>query len=480
MSRLAALLVLFAGVIGPATVEAGEIIGFQPGRPAAPVLPHTKLRAVVAEFLDPGNTGLGKALGYLVWREILTAIADQAGAGVILAHAPGNRRLVDMLQERYHESAIEAAKGQAARMALWGVVEEHDARLFVGTYLSILPDASQAELMLRLVGTPPLGADVSAEIPRTRLNFPLVETTRDTMFRRRVITKTGAVVLDAADRGGRVVAKPTVGTALDAEDIVDGWFKVRLAGGRTGYIRNDLVELPPRTVEIAARAVALRAAPGGAARPPSNLSGGYPVLNMRYVGGSGLWYEIDAGTARGWLPASQARARFSLPAVHFIAGLYRYQLGRYDDARREFEQYLAARDVESDNTSLAMGYQLLGASQLLGKDVYALRGRSDAIDAFSNAIALTPWDPAAYNLRAVAVLALKGRLLEALPDLEKAVELDADNARTRALIALMVTVATTGQPMGIRQLVSDAQHPTVREGLGRVKRQLEAAGRPLR
>ena len=151
MRRLASLLALATLLLAPAVAFGGDIVGFQPGRPAAPVLPHTKLRAVVAEFLDPGNTGLGKSLAWLLWREILTAIADQAGAGVILARAPGGTRLVDLLQERYHESALEAAKGQAARMALWGVVEEEGGRLFVGTYLSILPDARNAELMLRLV-----------------------------------------------------------------------------------------------------------------------------------------------------------------------------------------------------------------------------------------------------------------------------------------------------------------------------------------
>ena len=55
------------------------------GQRTPEVLAHVPLKAVIAEFLDPMDTGLGKSLGYLIWRETLTAISDQAGAGVIMA-----------------------------------------------------------------------------------------------------------------------------------------------------------------------------------------------------------------------------------------------------------------------------------------------------------------------------------------------------------------------------------------------------------
>src|SRR5262245_30678659 len=114
---------------------AGEIVGFTPGKPAAPVLQQTKPRAVITDFLDPGSSGMGNAISLIIWREVLTAIADQAGAGVILAKAPGNRPLVDLLQERYHEAALDAARSQAARMAVWGGVEGLDGRPFGRHYL---------------------------------------------------------------------------------------------------------------------------------------------------------------------------------------------------------------------------------------------------------------------------------------------------------------------------------------------------------
>jgi hypothetical protein len=66
---------------------AGDIVvgSFAPGKaPGVERLAHVEVKGLVAEFFDPGDTGLGKSVAYLLWREILTAISDQAGAGVIL------------------------------------------------------------------------------------------------------------------------------------------------------------------------------------------------------------------------------------------------------------------------------------------------------------------------------------------------------------------------------------------------------------
>ena len=93
--------------------HAGELVttrfkaGSQTGRVA---LPHLINKGVVTEFLDLNDTGIGKSVGYLVWREVLTAISDQARAGVIIAHPPGETRVVDMLKDNYHLAAVDIAK----------------------------------------------------------------------------------------------------------------------------------------------------------------------------------------------------------------------------------------------------------------------------------------------------------------------------------------------------------------------------------
>jgi hypothetical protein len=53
---------------------------------------------------------------------------------------------------------------------------------------------------------------------------------------------------------------------------------------------------------------------------------------------------------------------------------------------------------------------------------------------FSEAISLTPYDPAAYNLRALAYLGITKRVNETLHDLERALQLDRLNERACYLV----------------------------------------------
>lgn len=135
---------VFAGICVALLVAADALAGAQVmpefrdvRAQSAEALPHVELKAIVAEFLDPLDTGLGKSLGYLIWRETLTAISDQAGAGVIIAEAPPGERLVDMLNRDYHLAAERIARHQRSRMALWGVVEPEGDGVVLETYVSI-------------------------------------------------------------------------------------------------------------------------------------------------------------------------------------------------------------------------------------------------------------------------------------------------------------------------------------------------------
>ena len=133
------------------------------------VLPHVPLKAIVAEFLDPLDVGLGKSLSYLVWRETLTAISDQAGAGVILAEAPPGERLVDMLERDYHLAAERIARHQHGRMALWGAVEPEGDALIIEPYLSIQDVKGDSALRLALEGKVVTGPRRSAQAERQPL-----------------------------------------------------------------------------------------------------------------------------------------------------------------------------------------------------------------------------------------------------------------------------------------------------------------------
>ena len=182
-ARIAALLAVAALACAPAAQAGDAVTTFQPGRLPPEALPHLQVKAVVAEFLDPDGTESGKEIGYLIWREILTALSDQRGAGVIIAHPPGNQRLVDMLRQSYHQAALQIAESQKARMAVWGSVSELDGRLALDSYLSLVGEAVGEELALRMNWSNSPGAKsndtgLSARITRTRFNFPRAWRTR--------------------------------------------------------------------------------------------------------------------------------------------------------------------------------------------------------------------------------------------------------------------------------------------------------------
>lgn len=461
-----------------ATAHAGEVIRFEPGaKPRANVvLANVPVKGLVTEFLDPGNTGIGKSLGYLMWREVLTAISDQAGAGVILARAPADRRLTDLLERQYHDAAVRIATEQGTAMAAWGAVNAEGHDLFVSTYLSLLPSVAALQLKLRLTGTPPLPPGLEAEITRTNFNFPVVETTRAQLFERRVVIRKATSAYRTAASSRDVVRTLAEGTAVDAIDMEGSWFKLRLPDGKVGYVENAVVDVPPRTVEASGVRTTLVSAPGAPGGRTVALDGSYRVLSMRYA--NGLWYQLDAGGTRGWMRASLVRPRFSLPIVHFMAGLYRYQFKKYDDARREFGQYVSAPGSAADNATMATAYQLRGASAVLARSSVDQTDPA-AVDDFSRAVAATPYDPAAYSLRALSTIAVRKQAAGALADLQQALQLDPANVPAARITGSIHQELTTTSGGALRQMLRDRNDPEVQRRLHGIVTRYPEAGKAL-
>jgi hypothetical protein len=426
------LLGVFASM---AQSRAGDIIvyGFEPGSPAArEVLRHVEVKGLVAEFLDPADTGLGKSLGYLLWREVLTAISDQRGAGVILARLPGERRLTDLLKQDYHQAALEIARGQNARMLLWGAVSSSGETVHLSSYLTLIPEIIGADLALRLTIS---RTDLQAANPRTRFNFAPVTLGRDELFHRAIVTRADTRLKGSPNRddtGDRLIPG---GTALTAVDMQGPWFEVRLADGGRGYVDQQQVDVPPRRI-TADQTVRVRAGPGTDHRVVYRIGEGqsFTVLDMRYREGQGTWYRIERDGDPGWVASWVVRPHYSLPAVMFMAGLYRYQSQNYDEAVRSFERYLRSAGEEESNVNRAAAYQLLGAAQLAGRRFDGPRDFDrDLLAPFDAAVSLTPYDPAAHNLRALGRMAAWS-LPTAIEDLQHSLELDRFNPSSHRLL----------------------------------------------
>lgn len=460
MKRIFTLLSLSSFFLISAPSFAGEEITFinndQSNRMF--VIPKASLRAVIAEFLDPAGTGIGQSMGYLMWRETLTAISDQSGAGVILARAPEGQNLTELIGDRYHLAAKEIAVFQKAAMMLWGaVIENPDGNLTINTHLTLLPDFLKTDgLVLRYSVSRKPGDGLKASITRNKFNFSAVTRTRKDLFDRKIIARSRSNIRAEPSRRSEVIGQAKNGEVLQSTDMKGPWFMVKMGRERTGYLHASQINLPPRTIEINQKNINIRSGPGTNHSVVRNMSlnGSYPVLDMRYVERRGLWYSFDYLGQPVWIYAKLAKPRYSLPAVHFLAGLYRYYAGRFSNAANEFEQFVSYQG-DRINVNLATGYQLLGASTVMGRSIASSRVKG--IAAFNKAVALTPYDPTAYNLRALANVALENNTALAIKDLKTSMELDKGNKGATILTKdLQVYV---GKPTNSDRLIRDLLGP---------------------
>jgi uncharacterized protein YgiM (DUF1202 family) len=454
--------------------------GSQTGRVA---LPHLTNKGVVTEFLDLNDTGIGKSVGYLVWREVLTAISDQARAGVIIAHPPGETRVVDMLKDNYHLAAVDIAKHQKSPMVLWGIAEEGSDKILVSTHLSLIPEIQSSDLSLHaeLRGMEARGWE--AEITRTRFNFALVESRRGKLFNRPIITKTRTPLKAGPNKESRTIAVSEKGKLYQAVDMENEWFKVTFENSESAYLHIWEVDVPPRHVETERRRtnVRLRSGPGtdyakiGTAK---SFEGVFEVLDMRYRAKHGLWYQINFEGKPVWVWGGLVRPRFSFPAVHFMAGLYRFRARSFDKAFQEFERFTNFQEVEESNTSLATAYQLMGTSGLMSGGIHS----SVSLEAFSDAIKLTPYDPAAYNLRAVSRMGRgvpnQGRMDGILDDLNQALMLDRRNDRALDLLIRVGMLIERGKGEAVGEFFRI--NPDTRRKYFQIKNRIETQASALR
>jgi hypothetical protein len=431
---------LVGAVVGTAA-RAGEIVtSFVPGQgPGREVLAHVEVKGLVAEFLDPEGTGLGKALGYLLWRELLSAVSDQAGAGVILARPPGSIAVTDLLLQDYHRAAVEIARSQHARLVLWGLVQQAGDQVYVTSHLTLLPEAIGADLQLSIqaAGMNEPVPGFTAELARSRYNFQTVVTTRERLFHRPVVARGDTPVTAQPAPGSSAVGRARAGEVLLADGMEAAWFRVRLPDGTVGWVENSRVDVPPREVRADRDSINVRAAPGGAVLETRPLRGAFRVLDQRYVAGSGSWYRLDLGGRTGWVAAWLVEPRFSLPEVSFAAGLLRYQRRNFAEAERAFRGYLGQAGSDESAANLSAAHQFVGAS-LLNQQGF---GNRTALEAMDRAAALTPFDPAVYNLRALARLGVGAGFGSAAADVGRALELDTANVRSRTLLTALDRLA---------------------------------------
>jgi tetratricopeptide (TPR) repeat protein len=361
----------------------------------------------------------------------------------------GGRDYNAFLAREYHDAAELIARQLGVQMSIWGVVLEDGQDLYLQSFLTLHVDESTAWTSLSVGRTS--GPPLAAAIGQQRLNLAPHRASRRALFARSWMTRCalsagcpGGVELRAGpSNDASVVARVPEGTALQGQDMVRQWLKVEHPRGGEAYINLYHLEMFPDRVAFAnRRGVNLRSAVGTDAAPLGkvDLDGDYAVLGAARAARAEPWYLIAAAGHEGWVAGRLVERRsYLFPVVHLIAGLFRYARGDFDRAVRELEAFLAGAE-EEDNVTRAVARQFLAASRIAGRGGLG-SGLEVALGDLDRAVNLTPFDPAAYRLRAVVRLGSGSNLEASLADLDEALSLDRNDAGSRRLLGEILSVS---------------------------------------
>ena len=247
-------------------------------------------------------------------------------------------------------------------------------------------------------------------------------TTRKALFGRLFLTRCDqaaqcpdGVPLYATPSGdGHVVVSLPLGTEIWSVNIGQQWLTIAGQNGETVYIQSNHVEIvPPFIIADQQRRVALSPTPGFASDSLESvvLEGAYRVRGARRLPNGERWYRIAVGEREGWM-TGPVHPQWTLPIVHFAAGLLRYAQADYRGAAIEFKAFIERNGTPEQNVTAAAAYQFLAVSKVAGRPLDTL-DPADVLSSLTTAIEFTPYDPAAYTLRFVAQVGVGTSLQEA-------------------------------------------------------------------
>jgi len=397
---------------------------------------------IVVEFLDPRKTGLGKSVAALLFKDLLTAVGDQPGSGVLSASAPAGLRLMEFVERDQHRAAQRIGQEQRGRLMLWGTVEPFGDQIVVNASVTLLAVTDDPELVLQLAVQKQLVPDIASELPWTRIDLPPIVLRRGQLFDRTAIAGAAGVPLrPAAEPSAAVLRTARPGEILSIRDMHDEWLVIAdgsrrlFVDGKPRADSGSAFQVMPRRIGVPApenvyAEPSERAAVVGRLEPQRL----YGALARRAVDGE-AWFQVDPGGRRGWVRQARAPSQHDIAAVSLATAAFRFVFANSEAAEVELRRFLARPESERGNVATAATLQFLAAT-LLRRPASTQADREAALALLDRAIAETPHDPAAHNLRAVARLGLLGGLA-AIEDLETALTIDPANGRARILTAAL-------------------------------------------
>jgi SH3-like domain-containing protein len=421
-------------------------------------LSHVDFKSVVLQFVDPSDTQLGEGLARLFWREILDSISDLKGAGVILAYDReqqiktllGEQNVQVFLHNNYHDAALKIAQFQQTQMAIWGAVLNDGDGIYVQNYLT-LNEPKEHSWTTMQVGFPS-GQQLSVPFMRKQFNLPEVVGTRAELFARRFYTRCalsegcpkGIALKVEPDNSSAIAYYVADGAPLQIIDMQQQWLLVENPQGSNAWINIYYLAVYPNEVSFnKVTQVNLRTKPNQRKIATVDLDGNFAVSDVLKVGDY-PWYQIKVDGQQGWVRSDIATNRaYIFPAVHLIAGLYRYNAQQYASAINEFTEYLKAVP-EEDNVTRASVFKLLAASELAGNQANT-SGFNRAKDYLKQAATYTPYDASVYSQEALLTMAKRNEFATALDLIDKAYQLNANDPALTAIVKFLSSLERDNQ-----------------------------------
>jgi len=383
-------------------------------------LENVEQKALIAEFIDRQDTGIGRDLAQLLWLEAHAAVSDQAGAGVVLAKTPKGKHLVSLLKNDYHNAAVAIAEQQSARMALWGAAFENDGKVLVNSYLSLISAMESNVINYRNSRTNDK-AEIELKLSRTSFNFALETRSRKQLFARAVIVESKSNLRSSPSIKSEVLDQISSETLVQALNIQGKWFEVRV-DGKQGYVIGSHIRVIPPSIMVDKPSINLRSKPSTLSDKTfanARVQGQFTVIDQRDSKNSKLWYQISFKDKPVWIREDLADPVYSLPVVHFMAGLHRYFGKRYDDAFKEFQRFIDYPNTNQSNVNLSVAYQYQALCKLFSEN--AGRGSDELL---RMSMKLTPYDATPYQIRALTLIGTSNSKLSIKAALEQAQMLD--------------------------------------------------------
>lgn len=406
---------------------------------------HFNNSADIVQFIDETEDQFGGAVSYVVWRELFGAIQDSPSSGTKLLTFDNDPTIQDKIVNEYNYDVARIAEEQNADFVIWGVIREVGDTHLIWSYLAVSDDSAGPGLQVSVSIGESGGHDLVAKLPQKQFNFaPLQFDIVQFGKRRWFVRRPGAKVFSQPDTESQSFDSLDVSSHFDSHQISEKWIGYSNAENENRFVELWALDLLPQKVfyRPGARLWQEPRRDADIFRAGSGNTGN--VQKMAYVGSNeAKWFQLEIEGQYGWLPAETVVTSQLLPGGYLLAAMIRFQGQNYGRCIDEVNQFIAD-GRETDNSILAFANELRGAAAIMAaaKSPDLLKSGREWLDRASE---LTPYDPAAYRLRAVANATKGGSWKRVLGDLDEALRLDRRSEETQELIKSLLEIMSDAE-----------------------------------